>query len=136
MRAGTCGGRAERRGYVTPERAARLIDCRVPPGARSRERSMRRDDGAMGDGAGDAAGGADLVDELRKLLAELSDGRLAASEIDPSANLFDFGYVDSLSGVMFLARIEEQWGVHIDDFDLVERLTTLGAVAARVREQR
>jgi len=97
---------------------------------------MRRDDGAMGDTTGGAAAGAGLVEELRKLLAELSEGRLAAAEIDPAANLFDFGYVDSLSGVMFLARIEEQWGVHIDDFDLVERLNTLDAVAAHVREQR
>jgi len=96
---------------------------------------MRRDDGAMGDTAAGAAAGASLVEELRKLLAELSEGRLAAAEIDPAANLFDFGYVDSLSGVMFLARIEEQWGVHIDDFDLVERLNTLDAVAAHVRGQ-
>jgi acyl carrier protein len=44
--------------------------------------------------------------------------------------------VDSLSGVMFLARIEEQWGVHIEDLDLVGRLNTLEAVAAHVRESR
>ena len=44
--------------------------------------------------------------------------------------------MDSLSGVMFLARIEEQWGVHIEDFDLVERLNTLEAVAAHLRASR
>jgi len=94
---------------------------------------MRREREAMGDVAGGTAAGADLVEALRALLAELSEGRLAVAEIDPSANLFDFGYVDSLSGVMFLARIEEQWGVHVEDFDLVERLNTLDAVAAHVR---
>ena len=77
-----------------------------------------------------------FVEELRALLAEVSDGKLQAGDIDPTANLFDFGYVDSLSGVMFLARIEEQWGVHIEDFDLVERLNTLEAVAAHLRESR
>ncbi len=76
---------------------------------------------------------ADLVEELRALLEEVSDGKLQARDIDPAANLFDFGYVDSLSGVMFLARIEEQWGVHIEDLDLVERLNTLEAVAAHLR---
>jgi acyl carrier protein len=84
--------------------------------------------------AGGGVGRADLVEELRKLLAELSQGRLVASELDAGANLFDFGYVDSLSGVMFLARIEEQWGVHIEDFDLVERFHTLDLVAAHLRE--
>jgi acyl carrier protein len=80
-----------------------------------------------------AATAESLVEELRALLVEVSDGKLQADEIEPSANLFDFGYVDSLSGVMFLARIEEQWGVHIEDFDLVERLNTLDAVAAHLR---
>ena len=78
----------------------------------------------------------DLVESLRALLVEVSDGKLQAGDLDSTANLFDFGYVDSLSGVMFLARIEEQWGVHIEDFDLVERLNTLEAVAAHLRESR
>jgi acyl carrier protein len=86
--------------------------------------------------AASAAEAQNLVEELRALLVEVSDGKLQAGNIDPAANLFDFGYVDSLSGVMFLARIEEQWGVHIEDVDLVERLNTLEAVAAHLRENR
>lgn len=86
--------------------------------------------------AGSAATTDDLVGGLVSLLVEVSDGKLQAGDIDPAANLFDFGYVDSLSGVMFLARIEEQWGVHIEDFDLVERLNTLEAVAAHLRASR
>jgi acyl carrier protein len=77
-----------------------------------------------------------LAEEVRALLVEVSEGKLQAHDIDPAANLFDFGYVDSLSGVMLLARIEEQWGVHIEDFDLVERLNTLEAVAAHLRASR
>ena len=72
---------------------------------------------------------ADLVEGLRAILAEVSEGKLKARDIDPSANLFDYGYVDSLSGVMFLARIEETWGVQIEDFDLVKRFNTIQAVA-------
>jgi acyl carrier protein len=74
----------------------------------------------------------DLVEALRALLVEVSEGKLQAGEIDPAANLFDFGYVDSLSGVMFLARIEEHWGVHVEDFDLVDRLNTIEALAEYV----
>jgi acyl carrier protein len=83
--------------------------------------------------ASTALAAGDLVEALCALLAEVSEGRLRAADVDPAANLFDFGYVDSLSGVMFLARIEEQWGVHIEDFDLVERLGTIDAVAAHLR---
>ena len=83
--------------------------------------------------AGGAATKEDLAVELVALLVEVTEGKLQARDIDPTANLFDFGYVDSLSGVMFLARIEEQWGVHIEDFDLLERLNTLEAVAAHLR---
>jgi acyl carrier protein len=82
--------------------------------------------------ASSAALARDLVAELCALLVEVSDGKLQGNDIDPAANLFDFGYVDSLSGVMFLARIEEQWGVHIEDFDLVERLNSIEAVAAHL----
>jgi acyl carrier protein len=71
----------------------------------------------------------DLVEGLRAILAEVSEGKLKARDIDPNANLFDYGYVDSLSGVMFLARIEETWGVQIEDFDLVKRLNTIAAIA-------
>lgn len=83
--------------------------------------------------AASAAAAENLVEELRALLVEVSDGKLQAQQVDPAANLFDFGYVDSLTGVMFLARIEERWGVHIEDFDLVERLNTLEAVADHLR---
>ena len=77
-----------------------------------------------------------LREELRALLVEVSDGKLQGGDIDPAANIFDFGYVDSLSGVMFLARIEEEWGVQIDDFELVETLNTLDAVTARIQASR
>jgi len=78
----------------------------------------------------------DLVEGLRAILAEVSEGKLRARDIDPTANLFDYGYVDSLSGVMFLARIEETWGVQIEDFDLVKRLYTIRAVAEFVSANR
>jgi D-alanine--poly(phosphoribitol) ligase subunit 2 len=76
-----------------------------------------------------------LVLALREELVEISDGELGLDEIDPQGHLFDFGYVDSLRAVMLLARIEERFGVEIEDMDLVENLTTVDAVAARIRER-
>ena len=70
-----------------------------------------------------------IVPELKQKLAELSEGKLQASAIDAKGHLFDYGYVDSLSAVMFLAHIEEKYGVHIEDMDLVEKYTTLDAIA-------
>ena len=81
------------------------------------------------DGTGTAQ---NRVEALRAMLVEVSEGKLKARDIDPGANLFDYGYVDSLSGVMFLARIEEQWGVQIEDVDLMRRLNTLEALAAHL----
>lgn len=78
----------------------------------------------------------DVVDALRTDVAALSEGKLTAAEIDPEGHLFDYGYLSSLTAVMFLAKIEERFGVEIEDLELVEELTTLNAVAARIRELR
>jgi acyl carrier protein len=78
----------------------------------------------------------DVVERLRSHVAALSEGKLTAGEVDPEGHLFDYGYLSSLTAVMFLANIEEQFGVEIEDLELVEELTTLSAVAARIRELR
>ena len=78
----------------------------------------------------------ELVDELRGVVAGLSDGKLVAVQIEADAHLFDYGYVNSLSAVMFLAHILERHGVEIEDVALIEEFTTLRAVAERIREAR
>ncbi|MGH0028716.1 MAG: acyl carrier protein [Myxococcota bacterium] len=77
-----------------------------------------------------------LRDELIELLLGATEGKFQAAEIDPSANLFDYGYVDSLTGVVFLAEIEERYGVEIDDMEVVERLNTLDLLAGHIAERR
>jgi acyl carrier protein len=76
----------------------------------------------------------EILAGLKQQLAELSEGKLDAGAIEPGGHLFDYGYVDSLSAVMFLAHIEEKYGVHIEDLDLVEKYTTLDAIARHVAE--
>jgi acyl carrier protein len=71
-------------------------------------------------------------DELIDILVRAADGKFRRDEIDPTANLFDYGYVDSLTGVVFLAEIEGRFGVTMDDAEVVERLNTLDALAGHV----
>lgn len=73
-----------------------------------------------------------LIQTLCEELVEISEGELSLGEIDPRAHLFDFGYVDSLRAVMLLGKIEEKFGIEIDDVEFVEELTTVEAIAARV----
>ena len=75
---------------------------------------------------------AELVELLRADLVEISEGKLALDEIDANGHLFDFGYVDSLSAVVFLARIEDRFGIRIEDLALIETLTSVNAIADRI----
>ena len=82
------------------------------------------------------AGHAALVDELRQRLVVLSDGKLRADQIEAQGHLFDYGYIDSLSAVTFLALIEEEFGTRIEDVELVDQLSTLDAIVIRIRSSR
>lgn len=86
--------------------------------------------------AASGGGSAEITKALRRYLAQLSGGKLGFEEIDPAGHLFDFGYIDSLSAVTFMAHVEESYGVRLDDLDLVERFTSLEALASHLQEQR
>lgn len=73
-----------------------------------------------------------IVDELRDVVAELSEGGLTADAVDTAVPLFDFGYVDSLTAVVLIERIRARWGIEVSEVDLVGRLHTLDALAAHV----
>ena len=77
-----------------------------------------------------------IIEELRATLAELSDGTFAPASIDPSAPLFDFGYVDSLAAVVLIERVRASYGVTISEVDLVGRCHTLDALATFIAAQR
>jgi len=77
-----------------------------------------------------------LCDELIDVLIRATEGKFRREEIDTAANFFDYGYVDSLTAVVFLAEIEERYGVEIDDVDVVERLNSVDALASHVAEHR
>ncbi len=73
-----------------------------------------------------------IVEELRAQISEISEGALSPGSIDAAGHLFDYGYVDSLSAVTFLAQIEDRYGVQIDDIDLIERLHSIQAIAQHI----
>jgi acyl carrier protein len=75
---------------------------------------------------------AGIVDDLRGYIESKGRGRWSADEVDADINLWDAGYVDSLSYVEFLVYIEAQYGVSIPDVELTDRLSTLEALATFV----
>jgi acyl carrier protein len=77
----------------------------------------------------------EVCERLRGQLASLSDGKLRAEAIDPTASLFDHGYLDSLSAATFLAQIEDEYGVAITEVDLVGRLRSLDALAQHLHRE-
>jgi acyl carrier protein len=76
----------------------------------------------------------EVIGVLRDDLLLLAQERLTADEVDPDGHIFDYGYVDSLSAVIFLARIEERFGVQIEDVELLDTVSSLSAIADRVRQ--
>jgi acyl carrier protein len=73
-----------------------------------------------------------VIASLQERLAAISDGKLTVDAIDADAHLFDYGYVDSLTAVSFLAHVEEAYGVRIDDVEIVESCHTVARIADRI----
>ena len=73
-----------------------------------------------------------VLDWLRATVARLSRDHLPPDAIDLRAHLLDSGYIDSLSSTELLAGIERQFGVRIDEMDIVGRLCTLEALAREI----
>lgn len=77
-----------------------------------------------------------ILTQLCAWVAELSRGRMAAQRLDPGARVLDRGYLDSVTYVQFLARVEASFGVRIPEHRLGGGLATLGAIAAHVAGER
>ena len=73
-----------------------------------------------------------VIQALRLQVAERSGGRWNADEVNPEAQMFDRGYLDSFSYVEFLAFIEAAYQVRIDDSQLAGHLSTIAAMADHV----
>lgn len=75
-----------------------------------------------------------IVSLLSDDLVLISDGKLTRDEIEPGGHIFDYGYVDSLSAVVFLVRIEERFGIQIEDIELFESCSDLASIADRIQQ--
>ncbi len=79
-----------------------------------------------------ARSASEIADALRHLIVDLSNGQLTFNDIDLGKHMLDSGYVDSLSVVILLVRIEEIWAVDIDDTCLNNGATTLNDLAVLI----
>jgi acyl carrier protein len=78
----------------------------------------------------------EVLGQLIDVVVATAEGRLAAADVDVDADVFDYGYLDSVGMTAFLAAIEQRFGVSVSDEALVTRLTTLRAMAAHVAAAR
>jgi acyl carrier protein len=72
------------------------------------------------------------LDWLRANVSRISRDHIPPEGIDVRAHLLDSGYVDSLSSTELLAAIERQFGVRIDEMDIVGRLCNVEALARHI----
>jgi acyl carrier protein len=73
-----------------------------------------------------------VLDELRALLISCSAAPLASEHIDVDGDLFELGYVDSVTAASFVDQVERRFGITISDAELVGRLHCLKAIAERL----
>jgi acyl carrier protein len=73
-----------------------------------------------------------VIGELRRHVVERSQGQVTAAQIDPDADLWKHGLLDSLTYVEFLGHIESRFGVTLSDHDISVACRTLALLAARV----
>lgn len=74
-----------------------------------------------------------ILADLRAWAVEISQEGLQAADLDPDPGIFDEGYVDSMSYVELLSRIEQRYGVAIPDEQVVG--STLRDLARYVAEE-
>ncbi len=87
------------------------------------------------DGPGPSAAAAPagtVLDVLRGTVSRLSRDHLPPESLDVRGHLLDSGYIDSLSATELLTTIERQYGVRIEEMDLVGRLCNLEALAREI----
>jgi acyl carrier protein len=76
-----------------------------------------------------------VTDWLRATVARLSRDHLPSDAIDVRAHLLDSGYVDSLSSTELLTGIERQFGVRIQEMELVGKLCNIEALAREIESR-
>jgi acyl carrier protein len=72
----------------------------------------------------------DVLCRLKRFVADMSE--LSIDVIDHTEDIFECGYVDSLSSVDLLNIIEREYRLRIAEDALAERLSTLSAIAEHI----
>ncbi|MGH0037948.1 MAG: acyl carrier protein [Myxococcota bacterium] len=87
----------------------------------SRGQEAPAEPAAAAPAAAAAPGGGDssILGDLMTWACEISEDGLSLDDLDENAGMFDAGYVDSMSYVEILARIDERYGVAVPDDQVV-----------------
>lgn len=91
-----------------------------------------------GDGgrlAPDAAAPEDeITHKLLRCVADNSGGKLEVDQINPAAHLFESGYLDSVSSAELLSLVEREFGLDLEEDQLLGRLNCIAALAQHIRQ--
>ena len=77
----------------------------------------------------------EIIDRLRQSVVQHGDGAVSAENVGAGDHLFDSSHIDSMSGAALLTFIEDHYEIAIEDFELVEPLNTLRALAQHIEER-
>lgn len=77
----------------------------------------------------------DVLQSLCSKVAEGSKGRLEASRLNPTAHLYDSGYVDSLRATDLITFVHKTYQVKVSEMKLVSSLSSLSALATHIAEE-
>lgn len=75
------------------------------------------------------ANSGDTLQTIVSYLVENSESRLRVTDIDTEADIFEYGYVDSLGVTNLFAFVEQRWGIVVPEAEIVGNLNTLKALA-------
>ncbi len=79
----------------------------------------------------------DVVEQLRKIIAEKLDVNLTYDEVDPQVSLFEEGLgMDSIAVMEFITQIEKHFGFKFTEDELdMERFQSVNVVADMIKEK-
>jgi acyl carrier protein len=83
----------------------------------------------------DSARTAELIAALREVVVRNGDGEVQSEDVAADDHLLYANHMDSMAGASLLTFIEDSYGVHIEDFELVEDLSTLRALARHIEKR-
>ena len=74
----------------------------------------------------------EIMARICEFIVEKSVGRIEMDMLEFDVHILDYGYIDSFNTCRLLKMVSEEFGVAINEREIVTHLTTLNAIAAHI----